>query len=114
LFGQVPPQSVPVSPPFLVPSVQEGVTQLPFVHACPLAQLHVMVLVQLSLICPHLLPTSAHVKGLQPQTPFVHGPLAQSAVVLQVLLGAHVAPQFPPQSTSVSAPFFTVSLHVAG
>jgi hypothetical protein len=77
-------------------------------------QLQVMVLVQLSLICPHLLPTSAHVNGLHPQTPLVHGPFAQSVSPPHAFPGAHVGPQFPPQSMSVSAPFLIVSLQVAG
>ncbi len=114
LFGHVPPQSVPVSGPFLMPSEHDGAWQVPLTHDCPFEQLHVMLLVQLSLSWPHLLPTSAQVKGLQPQTPVLHGPLAQSVSPPQTLPGAQVAPQFPPQSTSVSAPFLTPSLHVAG
>jgi hypothetical protein len=113
-LGQVPPQSVPVSLPFLVPSVHDGVWHAPLMHAWPPVQLHVMLLVQLSLSCPHLPTRSAHVKGLQPHVPLVHGPLAQSVSPPQVLPGGHVAPQLPPQSTSVSAPFFTASLQVAG
>jgi hypothetical protein len=39
-------------------------------------------------------------------------PLWQSAPTLHTLPAAH-ALQLPPQSTSVSVPFFTVSVHVA-
>jgi hypothetical protein len=72
-----------------------------------------MLPVQLSLICPHWVPTSAHVNRVHPQTPALHGPFAQSAFTPQVLPGAQAA-QFPPQSISVSAPFLVASLHVAG
>jgi hypothetical protein len=44
-----PPQSVPVSLPFLVPSVHVGAWHAPLTQLCPEGQLHVMVLVQLSL-----------------------------------------------------------------
>jgi hypothetical protein len=50
---------------------------------------------------------------VQPQTPPVHGPFAQSLVAPQILPGAQVLPQFPPQSTSVSVPFLTWSVQLA-
>jgi hypothetical protein len=40
-----------------------------------------------------------------------HTPLWQSAATVHVLPSAHL-PQLPPQSVSVSLPFFTVSEHV--
>jgi hypothetical protein len=47
--------------------------------------------------------------------PFVHLPLAgstQSMLLVQVFCAGHAAHD-PPQSTSLSEPFFTPSLHVA-
>jgi hypothetical protein len=41
----------------------------------------------------------------------VHTPLAQSAATIQALVSAHFAVQVPPQSVSVSVPFFTLSEH---
>ncbi len=46
------------------------------------------------------------------QVPVVHTPLWQSAPVLQSLPVAHPVGQEPPQSVSVSLPFFTPSLQV--
>jgi hypothetical protein len=46
------------------------------------------------------------------QVPLVQTPLVQSAPTLQCLPVAQVAQTGPPQSTSVSPPFFTPSLHV--
>lgn len=51
--------------------------------------------------------------GVQAQVPLLHGPLLQSPSAVHAWPVVHVAPQLPPQSTSVSAPFFTPSLHDA-
>ncbi len=113
----VPPHPSGSVPHWVAPHVVIGVQQAPaVVHTSPeLMQPHVMVLVQLSLKLPHLPPMAglSHVYGVQPHTPAVHGPLEQSALPPQALPGAHVAPQLPPQSTSVSAPFLTPSEHDA-
>jgi hypothetical protein len=42
----------------------------------------------------------------------VHTPLAQSAAAPHNLPVAHLVAQLPPQSTSVSVSFFTLSAHV--
>jgi hypothetical protein len=47
------------------------------------------------------------------QKPFQHTPLSQSFVLsTQRLLSAHKGHASPPQSVSLSVPFFTPSLHV--
>jgi hypothetical protein len=47
------------------------------------------------------------------QTLAMHCPTAQSEVVLQPCPAGHLFRQVPPQSTPVSAPFFSLSLQVA-
>jgi hypothetical protein len=58
-------------------------------------------------------PVGQVVCGVQPQMPELHGPFEQSPSAPHFLPGAHVAPQLPPQSTSVSAPFITPSVQLA-
>jgi hypothetical protein len=115
--GQVPPpQSVPVSLPSFTPSVQLGALHAPAMHTSVPVQSHEMVPPQLSEIAaPHWPATagSVHVSLVHPQMPDSQGPLAQSPSAEHFLPGAHVEPQLPPQSTSVSVPFCAPSLHVA-
>jgi hypothetical protein len=122
---QPPPQSVSLSVPFLTPSPQLGAWQtLGVPEHTPLAQSplteHALPPAQL----PQLPPQSVSV-SLPFRTPSVqvgarhsfvvteHTPLEQSAPSKQALPFAQSAVQVPPQSTSVSLPFFTVSMHVA-
>jgi hypothetical protein len=50
----------------------------------------------------------------KPQTPAEQLPMTQSSPVLHVLPVAHLGqPEPPPQSTSVSKPFLTLSWHLA-
>jgi len=126
-FAQVPPpQSVPVSLPFLAPSAQVGVWQTDVLHT-PLLQ---------SVARPHDLP-GTHFVQLPPQStsdslpfltksvqagtlhlPPLQTPLVQSEETLQSLPSTHLVAQVgdveatPPQSTSVSVPFFTPSMHL--
>ena len=75
-LGQTgPPQSVSVSPPFLMPSTQVGLAGT--------------------------------------QTLAAQAPLLQSEPTLQIHPFWHLPQAFPPQSTSVSVPFFTLSLQGA-
>ncbi len=125
--AQVPPQSMEVSVPFLTVSKQVGATHNPAVHT-PLTQLAATV--------PHILPTAQAGQLAPPQStsvsvPFrvpsvhaadahsfmTHTPLVQSTPMAQVspsvhLRGLAAVAQAPPQSTSVSVPFLTVSRHV--
>src|SRR3569623_552736 len=125
-----PPQSTPVATPVFTLSVQDGAAHRPAVHT-PLVQ---------SVPVPHpwLVPPRAQVP-LPPQSmpvsppfftpslqvgaahrPAVHTPLAQLApLVPHICPTAHswlvgAAAQVPPQSTSLSLPFLTVSLQLAG
>jgi hypothetical protein len=56
------------------------------------------------------LPAVAHVAAVQPHTPFVHGPFAQSVSFVHFRPGAHFGHVLPPQS--VSLPFFVPSVQV--
>ena len=123
LVAQVPPQSMAVSVPFLIPSLQvpEGATQRPPVQVAllqsaptpqvlPLAHLVMHEPPQsTSLSLPFLMP-SVQVGSGAAQTPAEQLVLEQSALALQVLPLAHLLAQEPPQSTSVSVPFLTRSL----
>jgi hypothetical protein len=123
----LPLASSQVSAPFFTPSPQAGAWQMPPVHT-PLAQ---------SAAPPHTLPSAHLFAGAQEppqstsvsvpfftvslqagtwQMPPVQTPLAQSPAPPQTLPSAHLfaGAQEPPQSTSVSVPFFTVSLQPAG
>lgn len=125
--GQLPPQSTSVSLPFLAPSLQLGAWHLaglpehtPLVqspatlHSLPSAHLvvHVSPPQSTSVSPPFLTlsgqPGAWHFFGV-PE----HTPLEQS------LAAAHCSPEpqrahrlAPPQSTSVSTPFFTTSLQL--
>ena len=90
-FWQVaPPQSMSVSSWFFTPSVHVGISHT---HgSTPLSGVAVV-----------------HVAPLKP-TP--HSACVQSVPVWQVLPTAHGGQAPPPQSTPVSCPFFTPSVHV--
>jgi hypothetical protein len=77
-------------------------------------ELQVIAPLQLSGKVPHASCRSSHVSGVHPQTPALHGPFAQSVLTLQANPGAHFGQVPPPQSTSVSAPFFDRSLQAGG
>jgi hypothetical protein len=104
---------MPVSAPSWRPSVQVGAAHTPDLQTVPDPQVHVMLPPQLSGMGPHWVPTPAQVYAVHPQTPPTHGPLEQSPSSEQALPGSQVGPQLPPQSTSLSAPFRTPSVHVA-
>jgi len=125
-----PPQSTPVSTPFFTLSVQEGAAHSPAVHT-PLAQ---------SEPVPHpwLVPQRAQVLAPPQSTPVsrpfftpsvqlgaAHRPAWQTPLEQLAPLVPHIWPtaqvwlvgaatQEPPQSTSLSLPFFSVSLQLAG
>jgi hypothetical protein len=109
----VPPQSTPVSSPFLAPSGQAGTWQAfavhtpstqsdPALHACPEAQPLQLPPQSTSLSVPFFCP-SVHPGARQrskEQTPLSQSlPAKQAPPVVQ---GGQVG---PPQSTSVSVPF---------
>jgi hypothetical protein len=56
---------------------------------------------------------SVHAAALHFFVTLSQTPVAQSAPTAHVLLSAHFVAHVPPQSTSVSVPFLTVSLHAA-
>ena len=62
----------------------------------------------MSVSAPFLI-LSVHAIGTQ--TLLGHAPLWQSAATEHALVSAHFAAQEPPQSMSVSLPFFTPSAH---
>jgi hypothetical protein len=122
--GQPPPQSTPVSPPFMVWSMQLGV-QVPLSHCCPVqsaATLHLLPGAQPLPIVLQSPPQSTSV-SLPLSTPSMHvgawhdapphTPLVQSALITHCFPSPHGA-QEPPQSTSVSLPSWFASVHVAG
>src|SRR4051794_35894813 len=61
-------------------------------------------------ILPGAAGIAAMPDGQAAQVPLTHAWLEQSLATLQVLCGSHFG-QLPPQSTSVSLPFFAPSLH---
>jgi hypothetical protein len=123
--AQVPPQSTPVSLPFFTPSVQVGVAHALFVHtplvqspgtehAAPFAHFVVQVPPQSTAVSEPFFTVSVH--DAVWQTPAVHTPLAgstQSVAFAHFLPAPHAVHVPPPQSTSVSAPFWTLSLQPA-
>jgi hypothetical protein len=53
----------------------------------------------------------AQVSGVQVQTPDLHGPWLQSVSAAHFWPATHFGQRVPPQSTSVSEPFFDLSVH---
>lgn len=120
-FGQVLPQSTPVSVPFSTVSVQVGAWQilpvhtlltqsLPVLHDFPFPHLEQVAPPQSMADSEPFLTLSVQVGAWQ--TLPVHTPLTQSPPTLQappVLQPLHVP---PPQSIAVSEPFLTPSVHV--
>ena len=127
-----PPQSTAVSVPFFTVSVQLGVAQTPAVQT-PLLQLppaavpvpHILPFAQAgheapqsTSVSPPFFTVSVHAAGWH--RPAVQTPLAQLAPLApHPLPSAHflfvgAAAQVPPQSTSVSVPLATASVHAAG
>jgi hypothetical protein len=121
-FGQLPPQLMSVSSPFLAESVQVGAAQIPPLQT-RLAQ---------SVAVPHVEPTPQGAHASPPQSTPASLPfftrsahvgaahvapsqtwLAQSAAAEQGAPAPQPA-QPPPQSVAVSAPFFVPSKHVGG
>jgi hypothetical protein len=119
---QLPPQSTSLSVPFFTVSPQVGTAHLFAVHT-PLVQ---SAATRQALVSAHLLqlppqstsvsvpfftlsvqPPGAHTKGLPVQTP-----LMQSAGAKHVFVLAHLGHVLPPQSASVSVPFFAPSRQV--
>jgi hypothetical protein len=116
-----PPQSTPLSAPFLIPSLQAAAWQSPPTHT-PLVQslaaLHAPPTAQGAQAGPpQSTPVSAPLRTLSlhaagAQIPLRQTPVAQSLPTAQpspVLHGGQVA---PPQSVDDSAPFCTPSVHV--
>jgi hypothetical protein len=120
----VPQLSVPVTSPQFFPSLEQNevldsAVQPQTLVVPPPPQVLGRVQVPQSRIAPHpsltlpqFLPCSAHVLGSQPQIPPRQAPLWQSDAWPQVLPFAQRAPQLPPQSTSLSVPFFTPSVQL--
>jgi hypothetical protein len=124
LLQLAPPQSVSVSVPFFTESLHVAAWHLSGEpEQTPLWQSaavrHVLVSAHFGQLPPQSMSVSVpflteslhmadwHLSGLPVQTPLV-----QSLPVAQVLVSAHLGHAAPPQSTSVSVPFFTTSLHV--
>jgi hypothetical protein len=122
----LPPQSTSVSVPFFCPSVHVAAWHTlpaqtlfaqspPMEHALPSAQFPPHVAPQSTSVSLPFFIVSLHVGTWH--LPPVHTPLVQSAAPLQAFPSAHFFPcpsqVLPPQSVSVSVPFFTPSLHVA-
>jgi len=122
--AQLPPQSTSVSVPFLVLSLQLDVWQTlvvqtklaqsaPAEQLLPLAQPeHIVPPQSMSLSLPFLMVSlQVGVWQIPPvQTPLVQSPATvQCSPLPHFFVGAHP----PPQSASVSVPFFTPSLHDA-
>jgi hypothetical protein len=138
LAGQLPPQSVSVSVPFFTVSLQVGAWQVQggdghtlFGPQTPLIQsLPVLQFLPSAQVAPQQPPQLQSVSqasfghaGLvtqlatATQTPAGQLPLAQSVSAAHFSPSAHFLPcatqVVPPQSTSVSEPFFTPSPQVA-
>ena len=91
-WTQTPPEQWPLAQS--VPLAQD----LPFAHAGQL--------------CWAPQTSDEHVGGGATQTPPVQTPVAQSVATEQRLPSAHFGQLGPPQSTSVSLPFWTLSVQV--
>ena len=112
-----PPQSVAVSVPFFVLSLQLAATQtsvwhtalwqsVPTLHAAPLPHGAHEPPQSCAVSAPFLVE-SVHVGTAH--LPLLHTPLWQSPLTLQPNVSPH-GPQLPPQSCAVSSPFCTRSL----
>jgi hypothetical protein len=108
----VPPQPSLTEPQAPAGHCEIGVQHWPLLQTSPVGQLQAIVPPQPSFrAAPQAL--AGHF-GVQPQTPLSQGPRAQSPSAVQSSPGSHVAPQLPPQSTSVSSAFWTPSSHRGG
>jgi hypothetical protein len=109
--GQVPPpQSMSVSVPFCMPSVQVAMVVVVELEVdVELDEVLEEVEVELELV--ELLVDVEVVVGRQ--TMAEHALLVQSALTLQPCPGPHGGQEPPPQSTSVSVPFWMPSVQVA-
>jgi hypothetical protein len=96
------------TPPTQWPLVQS----VPATHALPFAQAGHCGPPQSTSVSPPFLCPSEHVAAGCEQTPPVQTPLSQSLPVVQPLPSAHFGHVGPPQSMSVSVPFFVPSVHV--
>lgn len=116
-----PPQSTSVSPPFFTPSAHPGDWQMPLTHrpstqsvfaAQPSPSAHSGQLAppQSFAVSVPLVTPSMHVAALH--APPVQTRLAQSLAATQTFPVTHGEHE-PPQSTSVSLPFFVLSEHDA-
>jgi hypothetical protein len=118
-----PPQSVSVSAPFFIASLQVGdaqtpALQMPFWQSAlapqtfPSAQVGQALPPQsTSVSVPFFIPSLQVAAGVS-QTPPMQAPEAQSVLPSQALPISQWTQVGPPQSTSVSAPFFAPSLQV--
>jgi hypothetical protein len=121
-----PPQSVSVSVPFFWPSLHAGarhtfvvqtllVQSVPAEHVLPSAQVgHDAPPQSTSVSVPFLTLSRPPVHFGTWQMPPVHTPLVQSPGTAHPLVSAHFldGAQLPPQSVSVSDPFFTPSVQI--
>lgn len=119
LFGHeiVPPQPLGTEPHSLAVQLcgVRAMQQVPPEHAPP-AQLfgHVIVPPQPSASIPHCVAVqSATFFGAQQVLVASHTPVSQSPSAVQVSMAPHLGQSPPPQSTSVSLPFFALSVQVA-
>jgi len=119
--AQLPPQSTSVSVPFFVESVQLAAwhlleVQTPLWQSVPAVQAPFVPHLAQALVPPQSMSdspsffTTSEQVGTWQMLP-MHTPLRQSAATEQTLPSAHflAGAQLPPQSTSVSVPFFTPS-----
>jgi hypothetical protein len=108
-WGQPPPQSTPASIPFFTPSLQVGIEQV----------LPMQTRLWQSSAFVQVPPTGHGQPGLQSLGLHASGthviamqtPLLQSASAAHARMSPHEG-QLPPQSTSVSLPFFTPSIQL--
>ena len=126
-LGQVvdPPQSVSLSPPFFTTSVQVAALQVPDVQTAlvqSLANMQVLFVAHLGQVVdppqsvslsPRFLTVSMHVGALHVSGGPVQTRLWQSVETAHVLFAMQAPHAPPPQSTSVSVPFFTRSAQPA-
>src|SRR3954454_8450012 len=97
------------TPPAQIPLTQS----LPLAHFCPLAHFGQFGPPQSMSVSPSFWIPSEHVGAGSTQTPAVHTPVTQSVPLPHFLPSAHFGQFGPPQSTSVSCPFWTPSEQVA-